>query len=125
MQITIDISPLAEKYLGTKNALEAAIEHEAKRLWHIDRSKPKSLSPHRPSGPSPADELTRIYSARREQLGEETFTRLLGTQFEKLNAAINSNNTEVIEWFKSTQPWVLHGSPQTKPNPKASNHGEG
>lgn len=129
MKLEIEISDLAAQMLGEdpRWRIEQLVEHEALRLYHIERSKPKPAE-HRPPGRPRLDEHTKqvrdlggrlkeIFLKRKSQLGERTFNSMLGVIFQRLLDAIEADDLEALLLMEKERPWTRkwdHSEPSLK-----------
>jgi hypothetical protein len=118
----VDISEEFAELIGRNSELEPAayaqtvLDKEAKRLFHVERSKPKtreakpigrpSISPRQKKVKELAELLRGVYQKKKEFYGVE-YEGLYKAQETALEEAIAEESLEKLQLFIDTQPWVL------------------
>lgn len=118
MQIQIELDEEQVRLLATEGEPQAYVEGlvaaECKRLWHIERSKPKPKVA-KPPGPrrltpvekeirERGDFLRNIYLKLHEMFGAE-FSDELRRQENEIEAAIEALDLETLLRYIQEQPW--------------------
>lgn len=96
--------------------LSSIVTAEARRLWHIERCKPKPREQARPVGRPPLSAeakecrhlgatLRDVYSKLRAHYGSE-YPPALQAQEEELEKAIVSNDITTLRKFQENTPWI-------------------
>ncbi len=143
MQVTIDLPEgmalQVERALDySKNdpsvgtTLEEIIQKAAmaklEKLAHRQRCIPRAellkrpgpgrppLDPDIKFGRTTAKEFLKRYAAMRDFLGDDDFERVHGNMQQLLTTALNTDDLDVIEYFRKHKPWTL---PEDLPEPPA------
>lgn len=118
MEITIQLDEEQERLIANEGDvplyIEGLVAAECKRLWHIERSKPKAKVA-KPPGPrrltpierevrEKGDFLRNVYIKLREFYAKE-YPDFLVTQEQELEAAIEALDLDTITRFVQEQPW--------------------
>lgn len=115
MEITIFIPPELEHLVGETPeaialAVQALVDKELTRLWHIERCKPKPKQSKR--DPVVERELRRleaegdrVFSALRRHAGED-FERAYGVYLEQFKGLVRGGNLLALEDFLGRKPWL-------------------
>jgi hypothetical protein len=120
VKVTIEVSDFTAEWLAKRGPLAEVIsalaDAEAKRLWHVERCRPKPPEERRPVGrPKVAaktkkvrelgEQLRGIYLKLQELYGAR-FEELYGAQERQLEQAIAGEDLQTLIWFLDQQPWV-------------------
>lgn len=121
MELKLQISDFAKEVFEREQLDPEAYvcelaEREAKRLWHIQRCRPKPKEEVKPVGrprtsviqkkvAELGDTLREIYLKQKEFYGTE-FEQYFGEQERTLEEAIKNLDLDTLVWFQQKQPWV-------------------
>jgi hypothetical protein len=111
--IELELSELA--WGMSASTMEQALEKEALRLWHIERSKPRERDPKPLGRPRKsqqdkaveelAEVLTSIYLKLQAVYGTG-FDTTFGTQMEHLRTAVANKDFEALQEMLRLKPWT-------------------
>lgn len=120
MRLDIEITDEEEQLLrGATDDLSAYIQNliqqEARRLWHIERCKPKAKLSKPVGRPAISAEekqfkelgslLEGIYTKLRVLYGDIAFQKIFGEQYQVLANAMETKDLEALARIQKEQPW--------------------
>lgn len=119
MEITVYIPDESEGLLGEKpqEIIQAAVDAEITRLFHIDRCKPRDRGEKKPVGRPRIDPLLRHMTAEGEGifrgLGRtctpEEYQRVYQVWEDQFRALVVSKNVIALDGFLSERGWQRRG----------------
>lgn len=107
MELTVTISPTAEREFGTgiQQKIQDLIEKEAIRLGHIRRSQPKTpITPINLEAKQIGESLLKIYQKKRERYGDSYPQRFI-QQEQEVISAMQSGDISTLKAFLIAQAW--------------------
>jgi len=107
MQLTIEISPQAEREFGAnlKARIEALVEAEALRLYHIRRSQPKSpAETANKEAQKLGEQLLKVYMSKKARMGQNYPPRF-AAQEQEIHALLQKGDTAGLRGLLRAQKW--------------------